>query len=346
MRWLVLGLTLAGCGSSSDEKASNAGCGACEIANLEGKCVPNLEGCDYAGPYIGYYGDDPGVFAPVGGERGIYLDGGEFTIAPGAERTQCTYHVLDLGEDFVLGRYEARMKPGSHHFNMFRSDAARLAELGVELDTPRDCVAGGVPYYVAGSEWQYVDAPLPDGLGLKIPDGVALEMQAHYINTSDQPITGRVEVNLFRRDPAEIEHHVGLYFNIMQGFEVAPGSSATFSARCPAREGVKLVMLTSHMHRFGRRFAIDLFDDLKGTREPIYESLDYGHPRIVQKADDPLLIGPGQGFEWSCEFENSTGAPVREGEMGLTDEMCIMIAFYYDDDGALPYCFQTGNRVN
>ena len=53
-----------------------------------------------------------------------------------------------------------------------------------------------------------------------------------------------------------------------------------------------MVMLISHMHRFGRRFTIDLFDDAGGTKKPLNESTDYGHPLVVQHASDPIAIGP------------------------------------------------------
>ena len=320
-----------------------AGCGDCEIANLDGECVPRLPDCAYDGPYIGWYGDDPGVFDPVDSARGVYLDGGKWEVPAGSERTQCTYVLLD--QEIVLGRYEARMNPHSHHFNMLRYDPALLEAQGVQYGVPRDCVLGGLPYYVAGSEWQYVDAPLPAGLGVRIPAGVVLELQSHYINTTSAPLEGRVEVNLYSRKPAEVEHYAGVYFNIMKAFSVDPGSTARWKARCPATDGTSVVMLTSHNHRFGQRFTIDLYDDGAATTTPLYESAVYDHPLIQQRAFDPLVIGPQQGFEWSCEFENSTTSSVKEGEMGLTDEMCIMIAYYYDEIPDLPFCLKNGELV-
>ena len=353
--FLGAALLVWACGGAEDDTeptdpggaagASQGACAACEIENLDGRCVPNLAGCDDTGPYRGYYGDDVGVFHPIDSSDGIYLDGGTFKVPPGEEKTQCTYVKLDAPGDFVLGRYEVRMAPGSHHFNMLRYDASFVEAQGVELGKPIDCVNAGLPYYVAGSEWQYVDAPLPEGLGSKIPDGVVLEMQSHYVNTSTEPIEGRVEVNLYERDPADIEHLLGLYFNVMTDFEIAPSSSATFRARCAADEGVNVVLLTSHMHRFGQRFTVSLYDDAKGTRDVLYESTEYDHPLILDWALDPLVIGPNQGFEWSCAYENPTAEVVNEGEMGLTDEMCIMIAYYYDDPGGLPFCLQAAEPV-
>jgi hypothetical protein len=343
---VVATCALAGCGSSeANRPTSGSVCPPCEIANLDGRCVPNRRGCGATGPYLGYYGVDPGVFAPVAPTRGIYLDGGEFEVPGASERTQCTYVIPSPDQDFTLARYEARMRAGSHHFNMMRYEPGVLEASGFELGVPRDCTPLGVPIYVAGSEWQYVDAPLPRGLGSKIPAGSGLVMEVHYLNTSPEAIRGKVEVNLYERDPAEVEHLAGVYFNIMSQFEVPPRSTAKFSARCPAREGTNVVMLTSHMHRFGRRFTIDLFDDAAGTKKPLYESTDYGHPLVVQHASDPIVIGPNQGFEWSCEFENFLDERVVDGEMGLTDEMCIMIAYYYDYEGELPYCGRAAVKV-
>jgi hypothetical protein len=307
--------------------------------------VPNRRGCGDTGPYQGYYGVDPGVFTPIGKRRGLYLDGGQFDVPAASERTQCTYVIPSPEDDILLGRYEARMQPGSHHFNMMRFEPGAVETAGVELGVPRDCVSVGVPLYVAGSEWQYVDAPLPPGLGSRIPAGSGLVMEVHYVNTTSEPIRGAVEVNLYERDPAEVEHLVGVYFNLMQGFEVPARSKAKFRARCPARAQTNVVLLTSHMHRFGRRFTIDLFDDDAGTQTQLYESTDYAHPLVLQHATNPIVIGPNQGFEWSCEYHNFLDQPVVDGEMGLTDEMCIMVAYYYDYGGELPYCGQTATRI-
>ncbi len=322
---------------------ASGSCGACEIPNLDGHCVPNLAGCDSTEGYRGYYGDDVGAFNPVEEREGIYIDGGTFDVPAGEEVTKCTYVKLDAPGDFILGRYEVRMNPNSHHFNMLRYDPDVVDQMGVPLGVPVDCISAGVPYYVAGSEWQYVDAPLPDGLGSKIPNGVVLELQTHYVNTSPERIDGRVQVNLYERARADVRHFVGLYFNVMTGFEVAPMSTATLRASCPAAEGVSVVLLTSHMHRFGRRFTVTLTED--GASRQLYESTRYDHPLIEDWGRDPLVLGANPSFEWSCEFENATPKVVREGEMGLTDEMCIMIAYYFDDPGGLPFCLQEGVPV-
>jgi len=276
----VLALLAAACGSPDEEVT---GCKACELENLEGFCVPKADGCDYSGPYVGYYGDDPGVFRPIGRERGVYLDGGEFAIPPASERTQCTYRPFgESGTEFILGRWEARMNPGSHHFNMFQADPAILQAAGVEFGVPRDCVQGAVPVplYIAGSEWEYVDVPAPEGFGRRIQGGIVLEMQMHYVNPGVQEMLGHVEANLYRRDASEVEHFSGLHFNLLTGFEIPPKQTKTVRGRCPARPGISVAMLVSHMHRFGRRFTIDHFDAFGITRR-VYESTDYDHPKIV-----------------------------------------------------------------
>ena len=76
-------------------------------------------------------------------------------------------------QDFTLARYEARMRRRSHHFNMMRYEPGVLEASGIEL-----VAAGlhslGVPMYVAGTNGNTsTQAPLPRGLGSKIPRAAA-----------------------------------------------------------------------------------------------------------------------------------------------------------------------------
>jgi hypothetical protein len=224
---------------------------------------------------------------------------------------------------------------------MFQADPAILQAAGVELGLPRDCVQGAVPVplYIAGSEWEYVDVPAPEGFGRRIQGGIVLEMQMHYVNPGVQEMIGHVEANLYRRDASEVEHFGALHFNVMTGFEIPPKQTKTVRARCPARPGISVGMLMSHMHRFGRRFTIDHFDAFGITRR-VYESTDYDHPKIVHMETDPIVIAENEGFEWACEYDNVEDYPVTEGEMGLSNEMCIMVATYWDETEPFSACVQ------
>jgi hypothetical protein len=94
------------------------------------------------------------------------------------------------------------------------------------------------------------------------------------------------------------------------------------------------------MHHFGESFEINLIDDESGTSTPIYLSEDWSHPTLLELWDTPILLGPGQSFEWACTYDNPGPDVLVGGGSAERNEMCIMAAFYWPNLRPHPYCFQ------
>jgi len=140
-------------------------------------------------------------------------------------------------------------------------------------------------------------------------------------------------------DPNEVEDWIGVYFNQMRSIRVEAGATTTLHARCPAHEDTNVWLLTSHMHHFGDLFQISLYDDALGTNDLVYESEDWSHPEILDRRDDPIVMGADQGFDWSCRYTNPGPEPLLGGNSAEDNEMCIMAAFYWPDTGQFQYCY-------
>jgi hypothetical protein len=260
-------------------------------------------------------------------------------VPPGEEKTMCFFAEVDASETGGLAvvHYEAQMSEHSHHFNMAYLDRASGADLPRGLG---DCRYGEyVPVYLAGSQWTEISEDLPGGMAIWIPDGAVLILEEHVVNATDAPVPASVHVRMDAIDPDLATDWIGVYFNQMRSIEVAAGTTQTLHARCPADEGTNVWLLTSHMHHFGDLFQISITDEASGTSDLVYESEDWAHPTILDRRNDPIPIGPGQGFEWSCRYTNPGPEPLVGGNSAEENEMCIMAAFYWPDRGRFQYCY-------
>ncbi len=273
---------------------------------------------------------------PIAAEYAVST--GDWTVPAGEERSMCFFDEVDAdGGGLAIIRYEAEMQEHSHHFNM------GYVPRGAGVDLPRglaECQYGDyLPVYLAGSQWPQVAIDLPDGKAIWLPDGAIVVLEAHFVNATEAEVPARVDVRMTAVDPDLVVDYVGVYFNQMRSIEVGAGTTETLRARCPAEEATNVWFLTSHMHHFGERFEISLYDDALGTTDLIYESDDWSHPATVDRRDDPIAIGPEQGFEWSCRYANPGPEPLVGGNSAETEEMCVMAAFYWPDTGHFQYCY-------
>ncbi len=263
---------------------------------------------------------------------------GDWTVPSATEDTKCIYTKLPGDTDFLVGAYRAHLLPHSHHFNMFYVEPTNPLVTGKPLDTLTTCDYG-FKTYLAGSQWADVDETIPENLGLTIPAGSILILEAHFVNATDGDIPARVDVAFDSADPAKVTDEIGLYFNVMDNIKIDGGAHERLSARCPADPDVNLVFLTSHMHHFGESFEINLIDDASGASTPLYLNTDYSHPKAQKMWDTPVVVKAGQSLEWACNYRNPDATPVIGGGSAETNEMCIMAAFYWPKHNAQPYCF-------
>ena len=82
---------------------------------------------------------------------------------------------------------------------------------------------------------------------------------------------------------------------------------------------VEVLFLASHMHGRGVEFTIQRFDGTD-VGEVFYTNDDWHVPRITQ-FDPPLVVNKGEGFQWSCTWDNQDDLEVNYG-LAASDEMC------------------------
>ena len=105
-----------------------------------------------------------------------------------------------------------------------------------------------------------------------------------------------------------------------------PGETRTTTKIWRAPHNLKIIMLTSHMHRHGIRFVIERLNG-----EVIYESDDWAHPKVVW-FDPPLEMTAGARLRYSATHRNHDKPNIIRFGLGSEDEMATMGGYYYIAD--------------
>src|SRR5262249_21406793 len=89
---------------------------------------------------------------------------------------------------------------------------------------------------------------------------------------------------------------------------------------------------TSHTHKLGQTFHISYFD---GTTvgDELYRNDNWQAPPL-KVLDPPIQIPAGQGFEFRCDYFNTTNQTVHDGYTSA-DEMCHMFVTYTPNDQSI-----------
>jgi hypothetical protein len=301
--------------------------------------------------------DDPTAVAP-------------FLIEGGQENVICFNDLAEDG-DFYYFAQENRMRSGSHHMLIGLHPADGLSEGPVsqcdQLTQIASVPGSQTPIRVfPGAEV----APEDEGLGRYFPDNVMAQFQLHYVNTGSDVAMREAWVNLFYKDQAEVTDKLNAVFLVGDfAVNVLPGTrdvtTLGYTPNLPTE--TRIYELVGHMHAHTERFTV--WRTQSGVRgEQLYETFNWSEPTTLtfnsvttNPASDPteltdgghtglLYLQPGEGFEWECEVNNTTDAPLNFANEAYTAEMCLLAGGYVSDTSGLltggctsGSCFNFGN---
>lgn len=274
--------------------------------------------------------------APAPGS-GIQLRVEPFTVAPHFERELFVYRrVTDA--DLYVRRIHFRMRPSSHHFVIYGLDPLIPSQFIPPWDAVRDIrnadgtmnalnmMTMGYHVFFGGAMQPEFAYEFPAGVALRIPAGTGLDLNVHYANHGDAPITGEAAVNLHTIPAAQVTKVARTINWGNQAITLPAGQRTTIERVFTVTDSTTVFALTSHTHRLGERFLIRVVGGPRNG-ETIYESTDWEHPTFLI-LPQPLRLGPGEGLRSVVTYNNSTGTVVRFG-LQSTDEMGIIFGYAY-----------------
>lgn len=162
---------------------------------------------------------------------------------------------------------------------------------------------------------------LPEGVAANLPGGIQVMQEIHYVNASAEEVDIYSYLNAWTIPQDEVVD--GIWGGSVRDeyINIPAQSEHTEWSRCVMNEDVEVQFLASHTHATGSEFTIAPFD---GTTvgEVFYTNDDWHDPKIEQY-NPGLVVPAGEGFEFSCTWNNTTDNDVHYGFLS-TDEMCNM----------------------
>jgi hypothetical protein len=281
------------------------------------------------------------TFVPLPTPKSEGVDGYQmyiepFTIAPNFEREIFVRKPIGNTVDIYVNRIKFRSRPNSHHMVVYDfADKNSLPELNLIRDL-RNSENGlnintvlqiGNHIFLGGGSDSNAEYKFPEGIALQIPAKTTVDLNPHYFNKTNFPLTGENYVNFYTAVAAKVTK-IAKNLNLTNTkFTLPAKQKTTITYSTILKTDTKIFMLTSHTHRLGEKFVIQITG---GSRdgEVVYENTDWEHP-LVKNFDTPIALKKGEGLTSVVTYNNTTDKTVGFG-FTTDDEMDIIFGYYYE----------------
>ena len=271
--------------------------------------------------------------------QGYQFHVGPFEVKTNQDRELFTYQPLHNDSAVYIKEIEIVMRPGSHHFILYRFPEDYPESLLPKEGFIRDVYYPDGSYneitlfymqfhqFVAGTQWPRLHYRFPEGVALQVPAGSGFDLNSHYANKSEEMITGEVYANIHTVNADEVAHAAEILQLNNLDFVLPAGQVTTLERSYSFDREIQVFQLFSHAHSHMTEFRVYLQGgDRDG--ELVYIAYDWEHPPILQ-LDPPLTLGPGQGLRLAATYDNDEDRDIRFG-LRSTDEMMILFGAYYE----------------
>jgi hypothetical protein len=223
-----------------------------------------------------------------------------------------TMHHMDV---MALAYADVDLELGVHDCNDLYAEHAELMEDGM---------------IIYGAQAADQKILLPEGVAAPIPGGIKVMQEIHYVNTSAQDEKVYSDINTYTMPKADVKDTIWGTVVRDTHLNIPPMSEHQEWTRCVMSEEVQLLFLASHTHQLGRSVTVRPFDG-KTAGDQMYENTNWESPRLEDFTTQKMMIDKGQGFEFTCNFQNSTNEMVNWGFLA-EDEMCQIALVYTPGD--------------
>jgi hypothetical protein len=314
MRTLMIALALVGC----SEKSSDSGA----VAS-EGR--PVLEApSSLDGFQLSMYGTAP-PFSEVWlcSVYPLPVEAAGFTAVQSVEYNQNegTHHFTLSALGFSLSgtETESPIEHGTYDCNELYSDSALMEEAVMVF---------------GGQGEPQGEMVFPEGTVANVPATIDVLHEVHFVNPTPDEVEIYSEVNAYTVPQTAVEKSIWGGSVRDENIEIPPNSVHTEWSRCVFNEDVEVLLLAGHQHELGTRFDIANYNGETGEVGEVFFSNDDWHTPNITQYSTPLAMNAGQGFEWTCEWNNTTDETVVYGN-DSTDEMCNMAVVFRPVEGMI-----------
>ena len=270
---------------------------------------------------------------------GIQFHVEPFDIQANSDREIFIYKPLENEEPLYISSYEIAMKSGSHHFILYsfpeefdltKPMAGQIRDVYTSSGSYNYSTLFFMQYhdFIAGTQVPTLRYNYPEGVALKVPANAGFDLNSHYANRKDVPITGEVYANIHTIPEEEVVHLAQILNLNNDDFVLPAKTTTTLDKTYTFSEDRHVFQLWSHAHEHNTEFKVFVVGGER-NEELIYYSNDWEHPPILQ-LDPPLHLEAGQGLRLEATYNNWESRDLTFG-LRSTDEMMILFGYFYYD---------------
>ncbi|MFN0245664.1 MAG: hypothetical protein ACKV2T_02075 [Kofleriaceae bacterium] len=252
------------------------------------------------------------------------------TAAPGEEVWKCNVTDLPNPGYLEVNHVKSVQNDTMHHMDLM---AIALAAPNLAIGE-YDCaplyeeypslMEDGITIYAAQQAEQQIT--LPEGVTASLLPKLRVMHEIHFVNPTDEPVELYSKINAYKYEGDLVTTIWGGAVRDTDITIPANASGHVEWSRCVMNSDVDVMFLSTHTHELARLAEIRRFDGTT-TGELVYTNDDWHAPPLKDFTAAPMRVPAGQGFEFSCHFDNPKSVPVNWGFLA-TDEMCqIAIVF-------------------
>ena len=264
-------------------------------------------------------GGSSSITGPAGTKE-FEINTATFQVPPGGEVYQCQNFKNPVGQDIAILESYSTMAPGSHHMFVFHGSS-------YDADTNSTATCSGTEFadYIHSAQTPNQEILYPANVGRSLVGTDGLRILAHYLNSTNDTLTGQVNVKFFYADPSAVQYLAADIFLNKIDISVGAGMVTQSSSYTTPFE-MKLLGAVSHMHKRGVGFVAKT-----STGTTLYQGTTWDEP-VANTFNPALEIPSGTGITWTCSYDNETGMTLTFGESAATNEMCIFTGTFYSTD--------------
>lgn len=256
-----------------------------------------------------------------------------WTIQPG-EEVQYVDMPYAVAGDVAITRVRSKSGPGGHHVVGWDTSLFPFDKPGPFID-PSLTIFGGVPFFVSGTSPG--DLKIPPGYAYPLGDGRQVTVQAHFVNTTNEPIMGQMSLLLTLADDPSAFIPVAATGMENQDIMIPAGAAGhveTMSCAFPLKLG-RPYAVYPHAHRYATwmKVVVEKGGDPAAPVVLHDGAWNFGDQPIYQLDTALVSIDEGDVLKLYCTYDNPTPNDLVRGESSA-DEMCAAVLFLIEGNAA------------
>jgi hypothetical protein len=260
---------------------------------------------------------------------------GSITVQPGEEQFLCYYKNSPNTSDTNVGTFQSWMTPGSSHHFIAYNQSATSNPFGGSLQPDGTLVScgfgGGTWVYATSLPGTIVEMKFPQGVGLPWATGSQIMLNMHFINPGSSPVSPVVKMNMLYATNIQYQAASMTSFNsqinVPAASSTGPGTQ-TVQGTCTAPVGSNFFVVTSHTHKHATLAQVNYVTG--GQTINLVNTTDWEHPDVrIWSSPNFLTVQQGDSFGYSCTYSNDSSSAVTVGETAASNEMCMLISYYF-----------------